>query len=105
MISATSFTLTGVVNKFITVLLNATLWNKHSSYLGMAAVCGCLVAGSFYEQAPMRDAIKPVTATVPKKRIKKGAAQSVSAGTEEEKESLIELGESNGDNKYNRPHK
>ena len=95
MISATSFSLTGVINKFLTVLLNATLWSKHSSPLGMAAVCGCLAAGAFYEQAPMRDAQASVSTksagrkTRASKRVKASAGQSGGAPTdEEEKESL-----------------
>lgn len=99
MISATSFTLTGVVNKFITVLLNATLWNKHSSTLGMVAVCGCLIAGAFYEQAPMRDAAAVVSSSsggkkTKQRRVKASVGENASRGSLEEKESLLELGES-----------
>jgi GDP-mannose transporter len=54
MVSATSFTLVGVVNKFLTVLLNVAVWDKHSSPAGLAAVCCCILAGSFYQQAPQR---------------------------------------------------
>ena len=55
MVSATSYTLVGVVNKFLTVLLNVALWEKHSSPTGLFAVCLCLLAGTFYQQAPRRD--------------------------------------------------
>ena len=55
MVSATTFTLVGVVNKFITVLLNVAIWDKHSSPVGLTAVCLCLIAGSAYQQAPRRD--------------------------------------------------
>ena len=55
MLSAASFTLVGVVNKFLTVLLNVALWDKHSSPAGLFAVCLCLLAGSFYQQAPKRE--------------------------------------------------
>lgn len=58
MVSATTYTLVGVVNKFLTVLLNVMLWDKHSSPLGLFAVCMCLLSGTFYEQAPRRDDIK-----------------------------------------------
>jgi hypothetical protein len=54
MVSATTYTLVGVVNKFLTVLLNVVIWDKHSSPLGIVAVCICLTAGMFYQQAPMR---------------------------------------------------
>lgn len=56
--SATTFTLVGVVNKFITVLLNVLVWDKHSTPIGILAVCLCLLAGSFYQQAPRRDESK-----------------------------------------------
>jgi GDP-mannose transporter len=55
MVSATTYTLVGVVNKFLTVLLNVIVWDKHSSPVGLAAVCLCLLCGSFYQQAPRRD--------------------------------------------------
>jgi len=55
MVSATTFTLVGVVNKFLTVLLNVAIWDKHSTPLGLFAVCLCLLAGMFYQQAPRRD--------------------------------------------------
>ncbi len=55
MVSATTFTLVGVVNKFLTVLLNVALWEKHSSPLGIVSVCVCLLAGTFYQQSPRRD--------------------------------------------------
>ena len=55
MISGTSFTLVGVVNKFLTVLLNVIAWDKHSTPFGIFSVCICLGAGFFYQQAPRRD--------------------------------------------------
>ena len=54
MVSAATYTLVGVVNKFFTVLLNVFLWDKHSSPAGLIAVCICLGAGFFYQQAPKR---------------------------------------------------
>jgi solute carrier family 35 len=55
MTSATTFTLVGVVNKFLTVLLNVVVWDKHSSPMGIAAVCVCLLAGTFYQQVYIQD--------------------------------------------------
>ena len=55
MVSAATYTLVGVVNKFLTVLLNVLVWDKHSSPGGLLAVCLCLIAGVFYQQAPKRD--------------------------------------------------
>ncbi len=55
MVSATTYTLVGVVNKFLTVLLNVLVWDKHSTPFGIFSVCVCLLAGSFYQQAPKRE--------------------------------------------------
>jgi hypothetical protein len=54
MVSATTYTLVGVVNKFLTVLLNVMVWDKHSTPFGLFAVCMCLLAGSLYQQAPKK---------------------------------------------------
>jgi len=59
LLSATTFTLVGVVNKFGTILLNVLMWDKHSSPTGIVAVCICLCAGVFYEQAPRRETGSP----------------------------------------------
>lgn len=58
MVSATTYTLVGVVNKFLTVLLNTVLWDKHSSPFGIFAVCICLLAGTLYQQAPRREDLR-----------------------------------------------
>jgi len=62
LVSATTFTLVGVINKFITILLNVFIWDKHASPLGISALVLCLVGGSFYQQAPMRAVDKPLGA-------------------------------------------
>jgi solute carrier family 35 len=58
MVSATTYTLVGVVNKFLTVLLNVVLWDKHSTGVGIFSVCICLLAGTLYQQAPRRDEVR-----------------------------------------------
>ena len=55
MVSATTYTLVGVVNKFFTVLLNVIIWDKHSTPFGIFAVCICLLAGTMYQQSPRRE--------------------------------------------------
>lgn len=64
MVSATTFSLVGVINKFITVLLNVFIWDKHSSPSGLLAVCICLLAGSFYQQSPKRSDLRKLEADV-----------------------------------------
>ncbi len=70
MVSATTYTLVGVVNKFLTVLLNVLISDKHSTAGGIVAVCVCLLAGTFYQQAPKRDDSR-------KEERKEGAAGNV----------------------------
>ena len=54
MMSATTFTLIGIGNKFFTLLLNVLIWDKHTSTLGIVVVCVCLIASVFYQQTPKR---------------------------------------------------
>lgn len=53
-ISATSFTLVGVINKCLTILLNTVMWDKHAPPGGIIALLVCLAGGTFYQQSPMR---------------------------------------------------
>jgi GDP-mannose transporter len=53
-VSATSFTLIGVVNKVLTILLNLCIWDKHAPPRGIASLLLCLVGGSIYQQAPLK---------------------------------------------------
>lgn len=53
-VSATSFTLIGVLNKCLTVFMNVLIWDQHATPFGIASLFVCLIGGSFYQQAPMR---------------------------------------------------
>lgn len=53
-VSATSFTLIGVLNKCFTVLMNLMIWDQHASPVGILALFLCLMGGVFYKQAPMK---------------------------------------------------
>lgn len=53
-VSATSFSLIGVMNKVLTVFLNIVLWDQHAKFWGIMSLLLCLVGGVFYRQAPMR---------------------------------------------------
>jgi drug/metabolite transporter (DMT)-like permease len=55
-VSATSFTLIGVLNKCMTVMFNLLIWDNHAPPLGIASLALCLVGGLLYRQAPMRAA-------------------------------------------------
>ena len=53
-VSATLYTLVGVMNKLLTVVVNLLIWDQHSSAVGLMWLVLCIVAGSIYQQAPMR---------------------------------------------------
>lgn len=55
-VSATTFTLVGVMNKCLTILLNLAIWDQHAKAGGIASLLLCLVGGTIYRQAPMRGA-------------------------------------------------
>jgi len=65
--SATLSTVVGILCKVLTVLINIVVWDKHASSVGMAFLAIGLLAGAFYEQAPLRienggrgDAVKSI---------------------------------------------
>jgi GDP-mannose transporter len=53
LVSATSYTLIGVANKMLTVLLSVAFLDKHASGTGIAALFLCIGASTQYEQAPL----------------------------------------------------
>jgi len=50
-ISATAFTVTGVVNKFLTVAINVFIWDKHASPFGLLCLLFTLAGGILYQQS------------------------------------------------------
>lgn len=54
--SATAFSVLGVTNKMLTVLVNLTIWNFHATIRGTLAIFVCLVGGVMYQQS----LVKPV---------------------------------------------
>ena len=57
-VSAASYTLIGVINKCLTVLVNTFIWDQHAPPEGIACLCLCLLGGVAYKQAPMRSTNK-----------------------------------------------
>lgn len=53
-VSATTFTLVGVINKCLTILVNFFIWDQHAKPMGIAFLGLCLIGGTMYRQAPMR---------------------------------------------------
>jgi len=52
LITATAYTVVGVMNKMLTVTVNVLIWDKHASPFGIGSLLICLVGGSLYQQAP-----------------------------------------------------
>lgn len=49
-ISATAFTVTGVVNKLLTVVINVLIWDKHASIPGLVCLLLTIFGGVLYQQ-------------------------------------------------------
>merc|ERR1712167_559333 len=58
-ISATSYTLVGVVCKFITVFLNLVVSRDHASPMGVFWLLVCIASSTLYQQAPLRKLTAP----------------------------------------------
>merc|ERR1719469_1201795 len=50
LVSATSFTVVGVVCKLVTVLVNDFMWSHHSNAIGHAGLAVCIASGFVYEK-------------------------------------------------------
>ncbi|CAK0794150.1 unnamed protein product [Prorocentrum cordatum] len=75
-VSATAYTLLGVVCKLVSVLLNVLIWDKHASPKGLFFLLVCLACSAAYEQAPLR---KEVSATPP---VEAGEEEVIGCGCE-----------------------
>mmetsp|Transcript_38023 Transcript_38023/g.125977 ORF Transcript_38023/g.125977 Transcript_38023/m.125977 type:complete len:362 (-) Transcript_38023:259-1344(-) len=54
LVSATCYTVLGVANKMLTVLVNVAIWEDHATPAGIACLAGCLLCAAAYRPAPMR---------------------------------------------------
>ncbi|EOA21005.1 hypothetical protein CARUB_v10001340mg [Capsella rubella] len=54
-ISATAFTVTGVVNKFLTVVINVLIWDKHATPVGLVCLLFTICGGVGYQQSVALD--------------------------------------------------
>jgi len=75
-ISATGFTVLGIVNKLLTVVINLVIWDKHSTWVGTVGLLICMLGGIMYQQSTS----KP-----------KAAKQASAQENEEEQQKLLEM--------------
>lgn len=70
-ISATAFTVTGVVNKLLTVVINVLIWDKHASTPGLVCLLLTIFGGVLYQQtttmSKMPAAALPLATSSPRK--------------------------------------
>eukprot|EP00750_Incisomonas_marina_P014934 INCI1798.1.p1 GENE.INCI1798.1~~INCI1798.1.p1 ORF type:complete len:396 (+),score=59.72 INCI1798.1:186-1373(+) len=66
LLSATSYTVVGVMNKMVTVAINALIWDQHASTGGIISLFVCIFGGLMYKQAPTRAEVKALTPLSPK---------------------------------------
>ncbi|PKA49727.1 GDP-mannose transporter GONST3 [Apostasia shenzhenica] len=52
--SATSFTVLGIVNKLLTVVINLVIWDKHSTLMGTVGLLICMLGGVLYQQSAVK---------------------------------------------------
>lgn len=83
-ISATGFTVLGIVNKLLTVVINLIIWDKHSTLVGTVGLLICMLGGIMYQQSTSKPP-KPVKET------------STPEG-EEEQQKLLEMQRNDGSN-------
>lgn len=80
-ISATAFTVTGVVNKFLTVAINVVIWDKHATPFGLACLLSTLVGGVLYQQSVAGDSVSVA-------RLAKDASGAGDSGDENQTSSI-----------------
>uniref|UniRef100_A0A803NU14 GDP-mannose transporter GONST3 n=1 Tax=Cannabis sativa TaxID=3483 RepID=A0A803NU14_CANSA len=80
-ISATGFTVLGIVNKLLTVVINFVIWDKHSTFVGTLGLLICMLGGVMYQQS---------TSNKPKAAVQEVKAQGT-LESEEEQQKLLEM--------------
>ncbi|KAH7440331.1 hypothetical protein KP509_04G102400 [Ceratopteris richardii] len=58
-ISATGFTVLGVVNKLLTVIINLVVWDHHASLVGTLGLLTCIGGGVLYQQSTSKPKAAP----------------------------------------------
>eukprot|EP00897_Mesotaenium_endlicherianum_P000401 jgi/Mesen1/10361/ME000080S09748 len=68
-ISATAFTVVGVTNKLLTVIINVMIWDKHASGFGVACLLVTIIGGVLYQQSTVKAPAKPAPPPVDEESI------------------------------------
>ncbi|KAF5205487.1 Gdp-fucose transporter [Thalictrum thalictroides] len=89
-ISATAFTVTGVVNKFLTVAINVLIWDKHASPFGLICLLFTLVGGVLYNQSVTGVSV-PVQHDSSASKLIDGAADGNSSGDDDQEKGIAEF--------------
>ncbi|KAJ6812531.1 GDP-mannose transporter GONST3-like [Iris pallida] len=77
-ISATGFTVLGIVNKLLTVVINLFIWDKHSTVVGTIGLLICMLGGVLYQQSTVKPKlVLPV--------------EKAPVGEDEEQQQLLEM--------------
>lgn len=76
-ISATGFTVLGIVNKLLTVVINLVIWDKHSTWVGTVGLLICMLGGVMYQKS---------TSNTPK-----AGTETKAQAREEERQKLLEM--------------
>ncbi|PIA65403.1 hypothetical protein AQUCO_00100708v1 [Aquilegia coerulea] len=86
-ISATAFTVTGVVNKFLTVAINVLIWDKHATPFGLICLLVTLVGGVLYNQSTTGVSV-PVQHDSSVSKLIDGAADGNSSGDDDQEKGI-----------------
>lgn len=61
-LTATAFTVLGVVCKFGTILVNTAVWDRHAQPVGIGCACVCIAGGILYQQTEKEKVLTPMPA-------------------------------------------
>lgn len=61
LLSATSYTVVGIMNKMMTIAVNSLMWDKHATTGGTVCLFVCIAGGLMYKQAPKRETKQPTS--------------------------------------------
>lgn len=83
--TATTFTVLGVMNKVLTVLMSYLLISGAATFMGVVGLFACIGAGTMYEQAPPRASDSKTTG-------RRWGHSDIGVGAEEQEEMEAMLG-------------